>query len=245
MQRNESASQRSGSLAALQWSGMETAGIGGVRLPSAASVCDFASVGSRNSKGRSLTRIRPGALQRLNLEGQMYIKALKEWGNMSRFLLISIIVFLVGGYAFHVYMEHQKQRYELQERCGKLAKTVWDKKYNGRNIINTDGDQTTLSYLNHYNAKLNKCFFMETTVETTTLYEGEKLISKRSSRLITLLDLNENKEYGDFLGDELLEHEPGLKLSNGEIILCNVAGNLCHSEIEWDALIKPYMEEPE
>jgi len=32
MQRNESASQRSGSLAALQWSGMETAGIGGVRL---------------------------------------------------------------------------------------------------------------------------------------------------------------------------------------------------------------------
>jgi hypothetical protein len=33
MQRNERAGQRSGSLAALQWSGMEAAGIGGVRLP--------------------------------------------------------------------------------------------------------------------------------------------------------------------------------------------------------------------
>jgi len=33
MQRNERANQRSGSLAALQWSGMETAGIGGVRQP--------------------------------------------------------------------------------------------------------------------------------------------------------------------------------------------------------------------
>ena len=59
MQRNESASQRSGSLAARQWSGVETAGIGGVRLFPAAAVCGFASEGSRSSKGHSLTLLLP------------------------------------------------------------------------------------------------------------------------------------------------------------------------------------------
>ena len=49
-------------MAALQWSGMETAGIGGVRLRPAVAVCDFASVGSRSSKGHSLTPARLGVL---------------------------------------------------------------------------------------------------------------------------------------------------------------------------------------
>jgi len=45
-QRNGRASQRSRSLAALQWNGVETAGIAGVRHALAAAVCDFASAGT-------------------------------------------------------------------------------------------------------------------------------------------------------------------------------------------------------
>jgi hypothetical protein len=48
MQRNERASQWSGALAALQWSGMETAGIDGVRL-FLASDCNFAASVTRAS----------------------------------------------------------------------------------------------------------------------------------------------------------------------------------------------------
>lgn len=82
-QRNESAGQRSGSLAALHWSGVETVGIGGVRLAPEAAVCDFASVGSRSSKGRSLTPCLTCLLPQINEEARAAGAALVEAGKKN------------------------------------------------------------------------------------------------------------------------------------------------------------------
>ena len=72
-------------------------------------------------------------------------------------------------------------------------------------------------YENHYNTRLNKCFIVETT---TTFAKGATI------KTIIFSDVNENKGYGTF-----------------DPITCEVEGKTCHSLQEWQALIKPYMEE--
>jgi hypothetical protein len=44
-----------------------------------------------------------------------------------------------------------------------------------------------------------------------------------------LFDLNENKEYGQFI--------------EGGLGVCEVRGTRCNSEAEWRQLAKPYLEE--
>jgi len=62
-----------------------------------------------------------------------------------------------------------KQLYELQQRCGRLAKEVFDRQYSPP-VLDTEHGQTVFNYENHYSARLNKCFFMEIAVS----YEKEK-----------------------------------------------------------------------
>jgi hypothetical protein len=53
--------------------------------------------------------------------------------------------------------------------------------------------------------------------------------------MITLLDINKNKEYGDFSVEK-----------HGDVITrmyCQIRSNNCSSEEEWEMLVKPYMEE--
>ena len=70
---------------------------------------------------------------------------------------------------------------------------------------------------NHFNKRLNKCFV---------------LVEYSESQLKSLKNINENKIYGSFLSKQ-----------DGNIIICNVLEKKCKSEEEWDALVKPYMED--
>jgi hypothetical protein len=79
-------------------------------------------------------------------------------------------------------------------------------------------DTGRLVYRYHYNRKLHKCFI---------------LVNNLDLRLMNLKDINENENYGSFL----------TKQQNGSIITCDVSGKSCKSEKEWNALVKPYMEE--
>jgi hypothetical protein len=120
-----------------------------------------------------------------------------------------------------------KEEYELQERCGKRAEEFFNRGY-GNGISNTKDGQSISGYTSHYNKKMNKCFFLLTTSDLP--YKDKK---KSASTFITLIDINEQKEYGNFFK----------RLKDNFGFVCKVADKVCNSQDEWDALIKPYMEE--
>jgi len=66
--------------------------------------------------------------------------------------------------AISVRAEPNKAEYELAARCGKDV-AAWFKSEFGvtgsGGVVNTDDGQATVGFENHYNRKLNKCFFLE------------------------------------------------------------------------------------
>jgi hypothetical protein len=53
---------------------------------------------------------------------------------------------------------------------------------------------------------------------------------------ITLLDINENREYGVVASEK--KGEEVIRINN-----CRIREVNCNSEAEWEMLVKPYMEE--
>jgi hypothetical protein len=123
--------------------------------------------------------------------------------------------------------EPNKEQYELQERCGKRAAEVFKSVYGAGGATNTETGQNITTYQNHYSATFNKCFVLD--IVTGVSY---KTPSKGISTMMTLFDVNENKDYGTFF-----------RLSKDSApVTCNVQEKICHSESEWQELLKPYME---
>ena len=125
-----------------------------------------------------------------------------------------------------------KEDYELQERCGKRAEEVFNHFYKNVNGIvnNDDGSAALVAYENHYNAKLNKCFFKSTYTDLPHKFKDH---NKSGSVLIDLYDINENKEYGTYFKRDQ-DKVPSM---------CKVSGKTCGSEKEWESLISTFMNE--
>jgi len=109
-----------------------------------------------------------------------------------------------------------KEKYELSERCGKLAAETFAKDQEDQS------PSGRANYENHYNSRLNKCFYMEVT-------NHER--GKEPLRAMRLYDLSEGREIAGY-------HEWG-----NALVYCWVQGKYCRNEEEWRALIKPFMEE--
>ena len=111
----------------------------------------------------------------------------------------------------------------LQEKCAEGAKKIFREEY-GDGISKSElmyGGFTT-----HYNKKFDKCFIL------LKLFYLSKDKDHTGFYTISLIDVFEGKDYGSFssgLGSGL----PGGK----------VGDKFCRSEAEFEALIKPYMEE--
>lgn len=122
----------------------------------------------------------------------------------------------------------QKEDYELQERCSKRAAERF--KEESGNFAQSDKDtKYRTTYTNHYNGKLNKCFVLFTTIGVPMGKEDIQKFGISTDK--TLWDINENKQYGDFLNFRAMP----------EPMQCEVSGKICHSEAEWDSLVKAYM----
>lgn len=131
---------------------------------------------------------------------------------------------IATGFISTANAEPNKVLYELQERCAKEARQEFQRRW-GEGIVNDKDVRIDASYENHYNARLNKCFYLEMTA-TYPRKEGQV---QRDS---TLFDLHENKEYGNC-------H----KVENGYTPpICQMRGTF-KSEQEWNALLRPFMEE--
>ncbi len=142
--------------------------------------------------------------------------------NRETIALVIVLALMVGT-VWSARAEPNAALYELQERCGKLAAQVFDKEYNSGKP-NRDGDKMNyFNYQAHYNARLNKCFFLEMSI----------FIDKQTSMNgLRLFDLLENKEYGAFTQG-----------SPSGIIECRMQKSVCRSEDEWHQLAKQYLEE--
>jgi hypothetical protein len=122
-----------------------------------------------------------------------------------------------------------KAQYELQERCAKRAEQLFAKSWPKGSPDNSAGYTITGDYVSHYNARLNKCFMLETA---HSYDKNRPTVSK------TLLDVNSNKQYGAFIGDLSRSINP-----SGLALVCYFGEKRCGSEAEWDAMADVYMEE--
>jgi hypothetical protein len=120
--------------------------------------------------------------------------------------------------------EPNKVLYELQERCGKKASDTFKNEV-GTNITKTSEGGTMISnYENHYNGRLNKCFYLQ----SATIIPKDR----NTSRSLQLFDLHENREVGTYFS-----------FDKGSVMQCQVGNEFCHTEQEWRALVKPFMED--
>jgi hypothetical protein len=125
--------------------------------------------------------------------------------------------------------EPNKVLYELQERCGKQAADTFKKEMGDNITNNNDGGQTIANFENHYNARLNKCFYLERAM---IIHPRAK--ERKASTSLRLFDLHENREFGSYF-----QFDPPL----GLVMQCEVGSTSCHSEQEWRALAKPFLED--
>lgn len=152
--------------------------------------------------------------------------------HMRRLLLLSILftwtifLFFDNCYAATKDQEHdRKEISDLRERCRKSAEEFFTGRF-GSGIRDDDFGQRIDTYTNHYNEKLNKCFILIDTV----IIPNYKIF--RTSSAKTLLDIYKDSYYGSY----------GIA-RDGSVNLCEMLNKECHSGSEWDALVKPYMEE--
>lgn len=154
----------------------------------------------------------------------------QEREEMKR-ILLRVLFFIGISFSLfaNTYAASIEEQYELQERCSKRAEELF-KKECGNYIVSNEAGTTMSNYTNHYNRKLNKCFILVT--QTSIPKDKEAMEKWGVSTYKTLWDINENKLYGSFF-----------KFSKDGLTDCEVLGKHCSSEYEWDALVKPYMEE--
>ena len=136
------------------------------------------------------------------------------------------VAILLGGASVAVWatVAQAQTTTERYERCGKVAAEVFAKEW-GTGFSNTDNGQTIAQYRNHYNFRLNKCFYLELSITEPRSGDERPFSSSR------LFDLYESTEIGTYqqLGDE--------------VVSCNVQRNECQSLLDYQALIKPFMED--
>ena len=82
----------------------------------------------------------------------------------------------------------------MQEHCSKKAESWFKENWGGKSIHNETGTQVIVTYTNHYDKKLNKCFLKEETTSFghNTNDKFEYIIN------IVLADINENKIYNEY-----------------------------------------------
>jgi hypothetical protein len=116
--------------------------------------------------------------------------------------------------------------YDLQAKCSKDAKAWFKENWP------SDKDTLLLDYKNHYNKASNKCFiFVE--------YHFSKIADVWTND-ITLWDVYENLQYGDFTQNHISYRKPDFKTED-VLVSCKVSDKTCKTAEEFNGLVRPYM----
>jgi hypothetical protein len=122
--------------------------------------------------------------------------------------------------------DHSVQEYDLQAKCSKDSKAWFNE--------NWSSDKTTLllSYSNHYNKSMNKCFI---EVEYHYTLQGSSWVND-----MQLWDVYENIKYGDISVSHLVSAAKPFSIE--ELVnLCEVYGKKCKTIDEFNSLVRPYL----
>jgi hypothetical protein len=118
--------------------------------------------------------------------------------------------------------------YDLRAKCGRDARE-WFKHFFGNGDSRGDGYEGHSSYSNHYDPQSNRCIAL---VGTTGFLKDAKTGKLSMSDARTLIDVNENKELGNYF-----------KFQNASgPMQCNVGDKPCASQGEWESFVRPYTE---
>ena len=153
---------------------------------------------------------------------------------MKEFVVGLILLFAVSGHA------HAQSTLALEAKCANGARENFERKY--------CGDQSQIypsgcfvvdffgayywSYESHYNKKLDKCFLL---AHGHTGFKGQPMFNDYS-----LIDVFEGKVYAIYFART--GYEKNLFLYP-DIAECSVGDKQCKSLVEFENLIRPYMEE--
>jgi len=124
-------------------------------------------------------------------------------------------------------MELQKRDYELQERCGRNA-TEYSTQIIKKRNWNIDEKNTLISYRNHYNTRMNKCF-MHVEVYNKNL-DGTIPKSLCGPGMTEIIDVNANKTYGYLF-------------CFNNAIAGSIGDKIIENKSEWDLFVRDIMEE--
>ena len=116
--------------------------------------------------------------------------------------------------------------------CKKTAQKYFEKRWGDGMIPGNEG-ATAATYTYHANGRLGQCFIL---IDVKTSQGKKKLVSSHSQ---ILYDLSEGKEYGSF---EEEKSTPRLGKSQSRVT-CTFNGGKCDSESEFEAMVKPYMQD--
>ena len=137
--------------------------------------------------------------------------------------LVGLLLFAVSLPSARAAMSPADE-YAMQERCGRRAAEVFEKKFGKSGVVNTPDGQATASYRNHYNSEMNKCFILIT-------YLDQPFKKDNTSTSMTLYDVNEFKVYARYskLDSAATPDE------------CGAGTKACSSREEWARLVAPFM----
>ncbi len=150
----------------------------------------------------------------------------KEAG-LRRVLIAALLLSAVASAPQTSFAAGDREKYDLQERCGKRAREQFQKDFgDGRQI--TNWGEIDYSYESNYNERSNKCVMVYTKLYVhDDAHRGKTTVEK------DLFDANTNKQYGHFI-------QYGY-----DVQVCYVGSSRCGSMAEWTSLTKPYMDDTE
>ena len=143
---------------------------------------------------------------------------------MRKFLFLLILGF--SQIVFSESSKSDKDLYDLQDKCRKTTESEFRKEWGSNGTVNDKETLMISNYTNHYNKKHNECFYLL----TTNSYPKQKK-SNGITQMISLWDIQENKNYGEF--DSLAN----------KVFICKVGEFSCGNKKEFEALLVPFMND--
>lgn len=121
--------------------------------------------------------------------------------------------------------------YDFQAKCSKDARAWFNENWSA------DKDTILLTFVNHYDAKLNKCFVL---VEYHYKSDFARPGGNSWTNEMRLTDVYQNAKLAYFAESHVTNWKPEYSLRN-EVISCNVLDKECKTGDEFNNLVSHYM----
>lgn len=159
----------------------------------------------------------------------------------ARYGLVILAILLVGCEERISKLEKQNQElladvkknhaaadYDLQAKCSRDSKVWFNETWR------PEKSTLLLTYTNHYNKKLNKCFIL---VQFHYSLTGLSWVNHEA-----LWDVYENNEYGDVSVTHMIYEKPDFR-DDERVGQCKVYGSECKTLDGFNNLVRPYVNE--